>query len=112
MQKAEKKGGWNKNKSWSKKRRAKETTERRSRETGTYEKTVYTLESKAFDLYYKKQLGLSDEEFSQFTETLKLKLPTTFRVNPLNANFQALTSLFLNPEFISDWRKSHTIESQ
>jgi len=87
MQKAEKKGGWNKNKSWSKKWRAKETTEWRSWETGTYEKTEYKLESKEFDLYYLKQLGLTEEEFSLFTDTLKQKLPTTFRVNPLNTNF-------------------------
>lgn len=90
-----------------------------ARDNANYEKTQYSMRSIKFDLYYRKLLDPlleagsattpeeaklnKDEDFRQFREYLRQKLPITFRVNPLNVGHENLTRQFLSKTFIKDW---------
>lgn len=50
---------------------------------------------------------MQPEEFTNFKEMLKEKLPVTFRVNPGLKNHEALVAMFSNPNFIKDMAIEH-----
>lgn len=96
---------------------AKENQEK-SRNTN-YQITQYKMQNTKFDLYYRRQLDPildsgdattpemikenKDKDFKAFVEQLRIKLPITFRVNPLNVGFETLTELFCSDTFVKDW---------
>eukprot|EP00831_Metopus_contortus_P034012 TRINITY_DN2718_c0_g2_i4.p1 TRINITY_DN2718_c0_g2~~TRINITY_DN2718_c0_g2_i4.p1 ORF type:complete len:381 (+),score=52.92 TRINITY_DN2718_c0_g2_i4:144-1286(+) len=59
------------------------------------------LENKMLEKYYRTQLGdiLTEEDFIQMFETMKQRLPITFRVCQMNIGYQRLSDLFVSPEF-------------
>lgn len=46
---------------------------------------------------------MDKEEFKVFESTLKEKLPVTFRINSGEHNFDKLSQLLRDPEFISNF---------
>ena len=43
---------------------------------------------------------MDEKEFEEFKETLYLKLPVTFRVNPSHQKYESLVEILRDPEFV------------
>jgi multisite-specific tRNA:(cytosine-C5)-methyltransferase len=66
-----------------------------------YELFSFKLGSPKFDKYYKMQLPfIGEQEFVEFTNTLKEKLPVTFRVNQTEVSHEVVCQMFTDKQFI------------
>lgn len=71
----------------------------------TYTLNEYTIGNVKFDEYYRKQFeGIitTEEEFTEFKNTLYEKLPVTFRANPGLINYEKIVEMFKDPSFIEN----------
>lgn len=87
---------------WGDKRDKKRDVKNGNKDNFNYEKTVYTYDSPKFTEYYKTQFAniLTESEFVTFEATLKEKLPVTFRLNCGEHNYQRVSQLLNDPDFI------------
>ena len=103
---------------WAQRRKKAKENQELGKNTN-YQKTVYSMQNTKFDLYYRRQLDPileagdastpemikenKDKDFKEFVEQLRVRLPITFRINPLNVGFETITELFSSDTFAKDW---------